>query len=294
MALAGDDQPQTRGSRLEAFQRVVLLTVVAELLVHRVLSPGSTFEQGAAAAAPVVLSDVLLTLGFSLCLLLGFFPGSARPAGILAAVLAAFAALWYLPATANHSFLMVLCLFFAAAVDRDEPAEQDLALQALRWCWVIVFFTSGVQKLVYGLYFRGELLTYMIAHEDTFANLFGALIPVDELTRIRALAETGGPYLSEWSPLALMSNMVWIFEIVAPVFLLLKPSRSVAAVLTLLFVAAIEFGARELFFGVMAVNLTLLFFRGDWIRRLLPAYFLAFALLILVAAGVLWPGFEFF
>lgn len=295
LALAGDAQPEIRGSRLDAFQHVVLLTVVVELLVRRILSPGSVLDRGAAAAsAPVLLSDVLLTLGFSLCLLLGFFPRSSKAAGISAAVLAAFAAVWYLPETANHAFLMALCLFFLAAVDRKKPEEQALALQALRWCWVIVFFASGIQKLIYGLYFRAELLIYMIAHEETFATLFGALMPAGELVRIRGLAATGGPYLTDWTPLVVMSNVVWIFEILAPVLLLFKPTRSIAAVLTLCFVAAIELGARELFFGVMAVNLTLLFFRRDWIRRLLPAYVLAFSLLILVEAGILWPGFEFF
>jgi len=295
LALAGDDQPEIRGSRLDSFQRVVLLTVVVELLVRRILSPGTALAHGTAAgAAPVLASDVLLTLGFALCLLLGFFPRSGKIAGIAAALLAAFAAVWYLPETANHAFLMALCLFFPAAVDRDKPAEQELALQALRWCWVIVFFTSGIQKLVYGLYLRGELLTHMIAHEETFATMFGALMPAGELARIRGLAATGGPYLTDWTPLVLMSNMVWIFEILAPLLLLYKPTRSIAAVSTLLFVGAIELGARELFFGVMAVNSTLLFLRGDWIRRLLPVYVLAFTLLILVEAGVLWPGFEFF
>ena len=282
-------------SRLEAFQRAVLLTVVVELLVRRILSPGSAYDHGAAATAPpVLLSDVLLTLGLSLCLLFGFFPRSQKVSGLAAAVLAVFAAIWYLPETANHGFLMALCLLFPAFVDRSKPEEQQLALQALRWCWVIVFFASGIQKLVYGLYDRAELLTYMIAHEETFATMFGVLMPAGELERICALAATGGPYLTEWMPLVLMSNLVWIFEILAPAFLLYRPSRSMAAAATLLFVVAIELGARELFFGFIAINLTLLFLRGDWIRRLLPVYVLAFALLLLVEAGILWPGFEFF
>ncbi|MEE8524873.1 MAG: hypothetical protein V3T72_13140, partial [Thermoanaerobaculia bacterium] len=125
LALAGDDQPEIRGSRLDSFQRVVLLTVVVEFLVRRIISPGSAFDHGAAAGtAPVLLSDVLLTLGFSLCLLLGFWPRSRKVAGVSAAVLAALAALWYLPETANHMFLMALCLFFLAAVDREKLEEQ--------------------------------------------------------------------------------------------------------------------------------------------------------------------------
>lgn len=296
LALTDDDQPEIRRSRLESLHLVVLLTVIVELVVRKIYSreawlaaPGESVER------PLGLIDPFFPLALTLCLALLFFVGRVRrPASVAAAALTTLSVIWYLPASANHAFLMAIVLSVLALVDLDRPEDRRLALQALRWCWLIVFFVSGAQKLVYGLYLRGEFLTFMIAHEETFAAMFGWLLPAAELEQIRALAATGGPYLTGWTPLVAISNLVWVFEIAAPLALLYRPTRSAAVALVLLFVVAIELGAREIFFGLMAVNLTLLFARRDWIRRLLPVYVVAFALLILIQAGVLWPGFEFF
>lgn len=297
LALAGDDRPDVRQaperaretvrSQLESFHRIVLLTLVVELVSRRVLDR----QPWKASSGPV---DAFFPFAAAVCLALLYFPRSRRPAAVGAALVAAVSALWYLPASANHAFLMAICLFLLALTDPEVPEERLLALQGLRWCWVIVFFVSGVQKLVYGLYLEGEFLTYMIAHEETFGALFGLLLPASELERIHALTAAGGPFVSAWAPFAVVSNLVWLFEIAVPCFLLHRRSRPAAVALTLVFVVAIELGAREIFFGLMAVNLILLFTRRDWIRVLMPAYLVGFALMLLIEGGVLWPHLEFF
>ena len=68
-----------------------------------------------------------------------------------------------------------------------------------------------------------------------------------------------------------MSNSVYVIEILAPVFLLLKRTRVFATIGFLFFMAAIQIGALELLFGLLMVNLLLLFLPREVNYRALPA-----------------------
>jgi hypothetical protein len=93
------------------------------------------------------------------------------------------------------------------------------------------------------------------------------------MARLRALhplAPGNGPYAIR-SPLALLiANGVYVFEMVTPVLLIWRRTRPYAAVAVLIVLAGIEVGARELLFGVLFVNLLLLFFARPVNRTLLP------------------------
>ena len=74
--------------------------------------------------------------------------------------------------------------------------------------------------------------------------------------------------------------------------LLQRRTRTLAAAVTIAFMALIQSGARELFFGSLFVNLVLLFYDRDVNRKLLPLFGLLLATLVAVR---LWlaPGWGF-
>lgn len=79
------------------------------------------------------------------------------------------------------------------------------------------------------------------------------------------------------SPLFLAaSNAVWIFEMATPFFLMWRRTRVMAALATLAFLAAIELGARECFFGLIFSNLAMLFLPGRVHERARPWFGIAY------------------
>ena len=138
---------------------------------------------------------------------------------------------------------------------------------------MIVLFYSGVQKVLYGTYFDAQFLGLSIGHKPGLAWLFSQFLPADEMARLRALhplAPGNGPYAIR-SPLALLiANGVYVFEMATPVLLVWRRTWPYAVVAVLIVIAGIEVGARELLFGVLFVNLLLLFFARPVNRTLLP------------------------
>lgn len=200
---------------------------------------------------------------------------------------------WVLtPAVANHVHLELACVALFALLDVADDAERGLLLASLRWVGVVVFFAAGLQKLLYGTYFRGELLTWMIAQRPPFAALFGFLLPADELARLTALdgASVGsGPYRTSAPLLLALSNAVWIAELALPPLMLWRRTRVAAALAAALFVLAIQLGARETLFALLFSQLCLLLLPGEGYRRLAPVYVLAYLYLAAFLLG-LAPG----
>ena len=81
--------------------------------------------------------------------------------------------------------------------------------------------------------------------------------------------------------LLVASNVSYLGELLLPVALVWKRTRAYAVPAAFALFLLIEAGAREIFFGVLFLNLLLLFSERDWIRRGLPLslalYLLAFA-----------------
>ncbi len=198
------------------------------------------------------------------------------------------------PRHANHHHLIFLCTLILAGAASDRSEEKRLALAGLRWLLIIAVFWSGLQKALYGYHFGGELLAMLIAEEPRFALLFGAILPGSEVARLTALVpnEGAGPYrVDSWVFLA-AANLSLFAEIVLPIALLRDRTRPFALGALLLLFVAIEAAAREVFFGLMVVQLSLLFAERDWIVRLLPITLSAYALLLVAGFG--WLGSWFF
>jgi len=199
------------------------------------------------------------------------------------------------PLTHNHFFLELMAVTILSIVGRSEPCEEALALQGLQWLCAIVLFHIGVQKVLYGLYFQGELLAFMVGQTDRFASLFAFLLEEGEVERLRSynVWETGaGPYRVSSIPFLLASNLVYLAELALAPLLLVRRTRNLAAGTAIAVVLAIQLGAREVGFAFLFVNLLLLFPDSDWNRRLLPAFILLGALAL--GAALEWlPGHTF-
>jgi hypothetical protein len=237
---------------------------------------------------PLVAGALALTALLALA-----FTRHARVACALAFPIAVALVGWIFPGTPNHTFLAVLLLGLFAWFDLEREDDSRLLLQALRWMTVIVFFWAGAQKALNGLYFRGEFLSWMIAQsQDHWAAVFGWLVPVEEIERLRALPRFyagAGPYRVAAWPFLLVSNGVWIGEIVLAGLMLTRRFRHWAALAAIGLVVMIQSAPHEWMFALLYSQLLLLFVPGEWNRRLLPVFLGAYAWLLATLAGVA-PG----
>ena len=278
LRLVGDEAGEAE--RLEALRIYLMVHAPFELLRDCLVWESERAYYGASLAA-----GLLLCLGFS------FVPGRRSLAMRLFVAFDLGAILWLFPAVSNHFFLVFSCLLLLSILDLDHSREALVGLQACRWLVLIVFFYSGLQKVLYGTYFRAQLLAWTIAHDVRFATAFGHVMPPEEALRLQALANTAGPFGSDWWPLVLISNFTYLFEMIAPLFLLHPRTRSAAVAATVTFIFLIELGAREYFFGCLFINLVFLFARRNWYPVLLPLTGLIYAWLLFPRLDRIWGWF---
>ncbi len=270
--LAGDVPELSPEARLRAFRFLIL--------VHTTIQTFALLARSSAPFPPIALmaAGCFLTLCCALCL-------SSRY-GRLACALAVPIVLWQVygsfPLTANHRLLELVCVLLVALHDLERDDDGRLLLQSLRWVTVIVLFYTGLQKVMLGYYFRGEFLAFMLG-PGRFADLFAWIVPAEEIVRLQSydhFTEGAGPFRVDWLPFLVVANSVYVAEMVLPVLLMVRRTRAVAAGATIAFVACIEAGARELMFGLLLLQLLLLFYRSDWNRRLLPVSALMYLFLL--------------
>jgi len=212
-----------------------------------------------------------------------------RLACALAAPIVLWEIAWLFPFTANHSFLGFVLIALCALFDSDRPDDEALLLQGLRWIAVLIFFWAGVQKVLHGLYFQGEFLTWMVAQGvERWAEVFGWLIPEAELERLRSIPRFmmgAGPYRVDSTLFGVASNAVWLGEALLAVGMLFRRTREWAALAAIALVFTIQLAPREFMFALLYTNLLLLFVRGEWNRRLLPVFLALYGYLLAVLLG---------
>jgi len=173
--------------------------------------------------------------------------------------------------------------------DRRSRPDRALALQGLRWLAAIVLFHTGLQKLLYGHYFHGDFLAFMVGTQERFARLFQFLLPAAEVARLQAIDpwQTGaGPYRTGVAPFVVASNAVVLAELVIPALLIAPRTRLWGAAGAMALMAGIQLGALELGFAVLFLNLLLLSAPQRWARIGLPI--LAAMLLYALGAAAGW------
>jgi hypothetical protein len=192
------------------------------------------------------------------------------------------------PFVANHDYLKWILFALFAFLRPLEAREQRLLVQATRWLVVLVFLWSGLKKALFGAYFGGEFLAYMIGTSVRFSDFFSLLLPAAEIARLQGYAgELGsGPYRVDGWLFPLLSNAVWLGEIAVGLTLLWARARPWAWVLGLGMLFGIEFVAREVFFGLLFTTLLLAFPAAPWLVRALPWLVAAQALIV----GSSWLG----
>lgn len=238
------------------------------------------------------LGQTHLAVCFTLtaCLAAGWlsWQGTRAAVGLALAVALVDGALAF-PSNANHQILMWLGLVFVAVADEGRSGDREAAVQGLRWLVVLAFFWAGVQKVIYGYYLGGEFLAFRVSFDPDFASIFRVLLPDSEATRLLSMAPGpgAGPYRADAPLFVLASNLTWIAEIVIALCLLHSKTRRFAVVAGIAFVMLIELGAKEVFFGVLMINLFLLCWSGRAMSRLLPVTVAVYGWLVLAAAGVL-------
>jgi hypothetical protein len=279
----GGDSPGLARERLSALRRILLFGFAVEC-AEAIANRGETPH-------PVTIA---LATGAGLCALAAWREAWGRPASALTCLLIAVQLAWFFPTHANHQILMLICFGILAALDGPSEEEPVLAVQTLRWIVPIGLFWAGLQKLLYGYYFGGELLAYSIAETDRFASLFQWILSEQDFTLLRsdALWADGGPFRVDSPALLFVSNASYLGEITIGLLLLWRPTRIAAALAGIGLIVAIEAGAREMFFGSLMLNLLLLFLPANWNARALPGFMLLYTVLLATALGWL-PHWEF-
>lgn len=271
---------------LRAFRTLLLAhwTVQASAWYLRPLEPPFTFPPAVIVACAVALGALLV---------LSFVRG--RLACALAFPLTVALVWWIFPGTPNHTFLACLLTGLCGWLDLEREDESRLLLQTVRWMTVIVFFWAGAQKALHGLYFRGEFLSWMIAHSvDHWSAVFGWVVPADEIARLHSLPRFQadvGPYRVDSWPFLVVANGVWIGEIALAVGMVWRRTRVWAALGAIALVFTIQLAPHEWMFALLYGQALLLFVPGEWNRRLLPVFLLVYAWLLAALVGAPGAGF---
>lgn len=275
---AGD--PALRLAQVVAFERIVVLVIGVEYWCRGLarwndLSTAYVASLGAATA---------------LCLIALLTPWR-RPALAVLAATHAFVVWNEFPAAGNHAYLEVMLLTLGAFLDpRGSDADRLLYVAAGRWLAVVILFYSGVQKLVQGYYFHAEYFGFSL-WIDSFRTAFRWVLPESEYVRLTAFGgQPGdGPYAVRSALVVAIANLTWIAEIALAPALLWRRTRPFAVVAAVALICAIEVAAREVFFGLLYVNLILLFLERPWHPKLVAPIAVVLALLALVRLGWLPP-----
>ena len=268
LAVCGGNDAPFAVSALRSFQQILLTCMAIEAW------------NGAHQGAADPLFTAHLAAAFVLTMAAGISFSASMGRAACAAGLVATAFEWFsmLPLSANHHYLAMLCLglLLLPSRNRSQTAvdEAVITLRALRWVAVIGLAAAGLQKLMFGYWFKGEALAYAISQRESFATLLGIWLPSEEVQRLSSL-QVGlgvGPFRVQSWWLIAISNLTWLSEILFAIFLIVPRSRRVTVLLTLAFLVLVQLGAREIFFGGLMAGLVTLAWPGNLLRRLLPLF----------------------
>lgn len=283
LAFLDGDDPGTQPSKVRAFQWIFVLILCTEYWIRATLKPND-----------LGLND-WVTLPLISALGVGALSARwGRPAFVGLAIVQSVR-LWNdFPVAGNHSYLELLLCILCASLNVRDQEERKLFLRAVRWMSCVVFFYAGTQKLVHGYYFRGQLLLYSIGIE-TFRPVLQLLLPHDDFVRLShyRFQAGDGPFLVSSSLVVVLSNATYIIEIGLAVLLLVRRTRQLAVIGAIVFLVCIEAAAREFFFGLIYINMLLLFLERDVNRRLVGVFGAVLGCLLLVRLKVL-PEFIFY
>ncbi len=272
-----------RGSKIRAAWIVVLLHIAVRLALSLLYAGAPRWLMALPALAFVA----------------GWWRRLMRPVAVVLALVqcARFAAAY--PDVSNHYLVECLAIVVFAVVDLERDPEAGLCLDLLRWLGVTVLFLSGLQKCLHGTYFKGQFLAYMVANAERFRLFFRPMLSAPDLAHLTSLdnainmlpLKPAGPYRVHSLLFVAVSNAVWLGELLLPVGLLIKRTRSLALVGALVLMAGILVSSNELFFDTLFINLLLLFARSDVNWKLLPLSLASYGYYLLAGFGLVRGSF---
>ncbi len=284
LALAGE--AGDAGGKIGALRTFLLMHGAARSWLWLTIAP----DRGAAAldTTALQLATVVLTAAFVLSLL----PRLARLGPRLALVGLSIQLAVTFPLTDNHFFVELLAVLALASLDTDDRVEAGRVVQTLMWMTALIFFQTGLQKVLYGHYVHGDFIAFMVGRGGRFADLFTFALSSEEIARLQGynpLINGSGPYRPQGWAIPILSNAIYLAEMALPPLLLIGRTRTAAALAGIAVVAVIQLGAREIAFALLFINLLILFLPGPWNRRALPALACLYAWALGASFG-LWPG----
>ena len=281
LAFAGIDQdPAQRALTVAALRRLVLLHLCAQEWFVWLMARNPPYSKN------VVL---ICACGYTLGLCFGWRVRWARTAFAFVLAVSILRMANQFPFAANHHYFELGVLALGALFDDRRKGEAQLLLQSCRWLVATVFFWAGLQKVLHGYYFGGEFLSYAISQEPRFAQIFGVLLPSEELIRLSSYGRPAplgaGPYRAASWALVLVSNATYLLEMGIAIGLFVRRVRPFALCAAIALIVAIEIVAREVFFGALYLGLITLFSRRALNRQLLPVFVAIYVYLLAAGLG---------
>lgn len=252
-------------SGLRALRSLLILHAGVRTLYW--LAPTSSWIPGMLSIAMVAT----MRPGFIALVILSFWPRFGRRVAVIAAAAVFAQVAVSFPTVSDHVYLELFCLGLLALFDADDERDGPILRSTLCWMAVIVLFYGGLQKLLHGYYFYGELPLLAVAEKEAFGRLFTWALPAAEVDRLRGLnlsMPDAGPLRSDSDLLLMLSNAIWAAGIVLSAFIVFARSRPVGVVVAV--VALLTFGgvARQPLFALLMAQLLVLCVPGEWNRRL--------------------------
>ena len=258
LSRAGHDRPEIALAKLRWFRRLLLLEIAVEAWIHAAdANPPAAYPWPTAA---------LPALHF-LCAAAVWRQTWERRATIVAAAVRLAFLVRVFPLTANHVFLECLLLLILASFDGEKADESQVALAGMRWTTIIVVLSSGLQKAAHGFYFHGEFLASDLAYQARALNPLDLFLSARERERLLSLGEPhpgSGSYRIGEMPFLFVSNAIWSGQIGTAIACLAERLRSAAVVGLVSLALAVQLAEREVVFGLLLLNLALLFTRRCW------------------------------
>lgn len=229
-----------------------------------------------------------LALAFGVALALSLRVQEIKHSAIVAVATAITKFVAIFPDNSNHSYIELVVVCSVAIVDVAHATQRASLIAFVRVLPTVVFFQSGIQKILHGTYFDGAYLASKM-NEERFRHAFALILKPEELSRLVARAESGstGPFeFSSPSALAL-SNGVYVGELAVALLLLFRRTRRVGVLAAISLCLAIELAAREVMFGLLMLLLIISHGESRSVRR---GAFLVVALELLVLGGYVALG----
>ncbi len=244
-----------------------------------ILVGSETFAASGRVESPAAILFLQLSAVFWVLLSAAAFTRHSRAATLVAWFGLATGILATFPDVANHTWGLSLTLLVLGLCDERDQKQRQYAMLIITVLVASIFAYSGLQKMLSGLWFEGEMPAWLASSDPTRFALLSSIADATGQT----------PSSGEWSgALALgVSNLVWVGEIAIGVGLMTRRFRRSAAVAAVVLLVLIEVDAKEFHFGGLALLLTA--FSTGWSPAVITSAIATTAVAVysvLIAVGV--------